>query len=143
MKLIRYEYPQSPAATALDRFFDASGSPWDRFNSVFDDFLAATPGFQQPAADLYEDEQRYYARFELPGLKKDEVDLELENAVLTISNVENEKSDNAVEQRRFQRSISVPDGVDLEQVSARLEDGLLTVTMPKAEASKPRQIEVK
>lgn len=143
MKLIRYEYPQSPAASAFNRLFDLGGSSMDRVGSIFDDFFSNAVGYNQPAADLYEDEHNYYARFELPGLKKDEVDLELENSVLTISNVEKEKSGEGEVRTSFRRSISVPDGVDLEKVSASLEDGVLTVTMPKAEARKPRQITVK
>lgn len=142
MKLIRYEYPQSPAASAFNRLFDLGGSSLDRFGSMFDDFFTNPAGFNQPAADLYEDEHSYYARFELPGLKKDEVDLELENAVLTISSAENKKTEDGEVRASFQRSISVPDGVALDKVSANLEDGVLTVTMPKAEARKPRQITV-
>lgn len=143
MKLIRYEYPQSPAASAFNRLFDIGGSSIDRFGSIFDDFFSGAPGFDQPAADLYEDEHNYHARFELPGLKKDDIDLELENSVLTISSVENKKTKEAEQHISFQRSISVPDGVDLDGVAASLEDGVLTVTMPKAEARKPRQIAVK
>jgi HSP20 family protein len=142
MKLIRYEYPQSPAASAFNRLFDLGGSSVDRFGALFDDFFAGAPGFAQPAADLYEDEHHFFARFELPGLKKDEVDVELENSVLTVSNVKSEKTENSESRASFQRSISVPDGVDLTKVTAALQDGVLTVTMPKAEARKPRQITV-
>lgn len=143
MKLIRYTYPQSPAASTFNRLFDISGSSLDRFSSIFDDFFAAAPGFNQPAADLFEDEQHFYVRFELPGLKKDEIDLELENSVLTISSAKTENDTWAESRMSFERSISVPDGVDLQSVSAALEDGILTVTMPKAEARKPLQISVK
>ncbi|MFP4259835.1 MAG: Hsp20/alpha crystallin family protein [Opitutales bacterium] len=143
MKLIRYEYPQTPAASAFGRLFELGDSQMGRFSSIFDDWFAGTSGLHQPAADLYEDEQNYYARFELPGFKKDEIDLELENAVLTIRSTQEAKSENGQSRRSFQRSISVPDGVSLDKVSAGLEDGVLTVTMPKAEARKPRQIEVK
>ena len=143
MKLIRYEYPQAPAASAFNRLFDMGGSSMDRFGSIFDDLFANASGLHQPAADLYEDEHNYYARFELPGIKKDEIDLELENSVLTISSVQESNSDAGQTRQSFQRSISVPDGVSLEKVTASLEDGILTVTMPKAEARKPRQIEVK
>jgi HSP20 family protein len=142
MKLIRYEYPQSPTASAFNRLFDLGGSSIDRFGSLFDDFFAAAPGLSQPAADLFEDEHSYYARFELPGLKKNEVDVELENSVLTVGTAKSEKSESSETRASFQRAISVPDGVDLAQVSAALEDGVLTVTMPKAEARKPRQITV-
>lgn len=142
MKLVRYEYPQSPAASAFNRLFDSGGASLDRFSSLFDDFFAMAPGFNQPAADLYEDDHHYYARFELPGMKKRDIDLELENAVLTISSVSTDKTDDTESHTSFQRSISVPDGVELGKVSAALEDGILTVTMPKGAATKPRQISV-
>lgn len=143
MKLIRYEYPQTPAASAFNRLFDLGGASLDRFGSMFDEFLAGAAGSQHPAADLFEDADHFYARFELPGFKKDQIDLELENAVLTIRSAHEEKSASGETRRSFQRSISVPDGVALDKVAAKLEDGVLTVTMPKAEARKPRQIEVK
>lgn len=143
MKLIRYEYPQASAASAFNRLFDLSGSPMDRFGSLFDDLFAGAAEFTQPAADLYEDEHNYYARFELPGLKKDEIDLELENSVLTIGSAKVDQATDSESRISFQRSISVPDGVKLDSVSAALEDGILTVTMPKAEARKPLQISVK
>ena len=142
MKLIRYEYPQSPAASAFNRLFDLGGSSLDRFGSIFDDFFATAPGFSQPAADLYEDEHNYFAQFELPGYKKDEIDLELENSVLTISSLHKESDEASDRLARFQRSVSVPDGVELNKVAATLEDGVLTVTMPKAEVRKPRHIAV-
>jgi HSP20 family protein len=142
MKLIRYEYPQASAASAFNRLFDLGGSSMDRFGSLFDDYYAGATEFSQPAADLYEDEHNYYARFELPGLKKDEVDLELENSVLTISSGKVDQASDSESRMSFQRSISVPDGVKLDSVSAALVDGLLTVTMPKAEERKPLQISV-
>ena len=84
MKLIRYAYPQSQASNAINRLFDIGAPAIGRIGSIMDDFLAAEAEFNQPALDLYEDEQHYYARFELPGLAKDKIDLELENAVLTL-----------------------------------------------------------
>ncbi|HAV12066.1 MAG TPA: hypothetical protein DCX06_01035 [Opitutae bacterium] len=137
MKLIRYEYPQSLGNSALDSFLGSSAQA--RFGALFEDFFGAAPAASQTAADLYEDEHNYYARLELPGVKKADIDLELENAVLTISS---SQADGA-QQCAFQRSLSIPDGVALEKVNARHEDGILTVTMPKEEARKPRQIKVK
>lgn len=142
MKLIRYAYPQSQASSAFNRLFDLGAPTIGRFGSILDDFLGAEVGFDQPAVDLYEDEHNFYARFELPGVNKDAVDLELENSVLTIRSQEESKEDAKVSRTRFERSISVPDGVDLEKVSAEMQDGILTVAMPKAEARKPRQISV-
>lgn len=143
MKLIRYEYPQNPGTGAFNRFFELGAPAFERFNSLFDDFFGAETAGARPAADLYEDEQNYYARLELPGVKKDTIDIELENSVLTIASRQTESSETGEARVSFQRSISVPDGVKLEKVSARHEDGVLTVTMPKQEARKPRQIAVK
>ncbi len=142
MKLIRYEYPQTPAASAFNRLFDLSGPSLDRFSSMFDEFFAGAPGFNATAADLFEDEHNYYARFELPGYKKDQIDLELENAVLTVRSAATETSEAGETRRSFQRSIAVPDGVDLEKVAASLEDGVLDLTLPKADEVKPRKIQV-
>ena len=143
MKLIRYAYPPSQATSAFNRLFDLGAPSVGRFSSILDDFLGTEAGYHPPAVDLYEDEHNFYARFELPGISKDTVDLELENSVLTIGSHEESKNDAEVRHARFERSISVPDGVDLEKVSAEMKDGILTVTMPKAEARKPRQISVK
>ena len=143
MKLIRYAYPQSQAASAFSRLFDLGAPNVGRFGSMLDDFFGAEAGLHQPAVDLYEDDHNYFARFELPGVRKDQIDLELENSVLTVSSVSETKEDDTVSSTCFERSISVPDGVDLAKVSAAMQDGVLTVTMPKAEASKPRQISVK
>jgi len=143
MKLIRYEYPQSPASSAFDRLFGTGASSLERFGSLLDDFFGPSVGFRQPAVDLYEDDHNYYARLELPGVKKGDIDIELENAVLTVSSAREEKSDEGRQVQSFQRSISVPDGVDAEKVSAKLDAGVLTISMPKQETRKPRQISVK
>lgn len=142
MKLIRYAYPSTQASNAFNRLFDLGAPSVGRFGSLFDDFFGAEAAQVHPAVDLYEDEHHYYARFELPGLSRDAVDLELENSVLTIRSQATEETDRQQSQSRFERSISVPDGVDVEKVSAAMKDGLLTVTMPKSEARKPRQISI-
>jgi HSP20 family protein len=142
MKLVRYEYPPL-GSNAINRLYDIGAPTFRRFGSLLDDFFGANLGFDQPAADLFEDAHNYYARVELPGMKKDKIDLELENSVLTISSSETEKTEEGESSYSFQRSISVPDGVALEKVSAKYEDGILTVTMPKGESHKPRQITVK
>ena len=142
MKLIRYEYPQVPGASAFNRLFDLGTPDFERFGGLFDDFFGTEPAHHQPAADLFEDEQNFYARMELPGVKKEHIDLELENAVLTVSSTETEESEHGKRSYSFQRSLSVPDGVSLDKLAASYEDGILTVTMPKEEARKPRQISV-
>lgn len=143
MKLIRYEYPQLEGSSAFNRLFDLGAPAFERFGSLFEDFFGPEHPHHQPAADLYEDEHNYYARMELPGVQKKHIDLELENAVLTVSSTETEETDDEKRSFSFRRSLSVPDGVALDRLSAAYADGVLTVTMPKEEASKPRLIDVK
>jgi HSP20 family protein len=109
--------------------------------------LASFPAFNSQASatlavDVYEDEVNYYARFEVPGVKKEDTKVELEDRRLAVSvsrKTVTSESESSVE---LSRSLTVPDGINVEAISAKLEDGLLTVTLPKAETRKPRVIEL-
>jgi HSP20 family protein len=103
--------------------------------------------------DVREDADHIYVEAELPGFKKEEVDINLENQTLTISaehkSQTEEKSPNKGEwllherrYSRFQRSFTLPPTVDPQSVQAKLHDGMLTVTLNKREESKPRRITV-
>jgi HSP20 family protein len=143
MKLIRYEYPQLPSTSAFNRLFDLGTPAFERFGSLFDDFFGTEAVSHHPAADLYEDDANYYARIELPGVKRDKIDLQLENAVLTVRTHETKETESEQRSYSYERSLSVPDGVKLEELDATYADGVLTVTMPKEVAVKPRRIDVK
>ena len=143
MKLIRYEYPQTTKAHSLDHLFDCGMPTIKRFGELFDDFWNFKENANQLAANLYEDENSYFAQMELPGVSKDNINLELENSVLTCSGNYSEKTKGKESSCSFSRSISVPDGVALDEVSASCENGILTVKMPKSSKAKPQQIEVK
>ena len=134
MKLIRYDYPTLPDVRDLDRLFNQFWGGLPRFGSMFEN---AAP---RVAADLYEDEGNVYARFELPGFKKEELDLQLENAVLSLNVVR--KGEKEGEGLSFSRSVTVPEGLDTSAVSAKYEDGILTVTLPKKPEVKPRAIQI-
>lgn len=109
---------------------------WD---SAWDSFLPKN-GL---AADLFEDDHAYHVRMELPGVKKKDVRVELENAVLTVSCQHSSgQSDDAERREAYHRSVSLPDGIVAEDVSAKMEDGILQITMPKAESTKPRKIDI-
>jgi HSP20 family protein len=100
--------------------------------------------------DVREDADHIYVEAELPGFKKDDVDITLENQTLTISaerkdQTEEKKGDLLLNERRysrFLRSFTLPLSVDEQTVNARLNDGVLTVTLDKREESKPRKISV-
>jgi len=104
-----------------------------------------------PLMNITEDKNKYYIRAELPGLKADELDISLTGDSLSISGernlpVEEEKAQyhrREMEQGKFSRIVSLPSQVDTEKVEASCSDGILTVVLPKAEATKPKQITVK
>lgn len=100
-------------------------------------------GQRSLVADVTEDENNYYAAFEVPGVKKESVKLDLDNRVLTVTVEKKDKSSAESESTyKLTRAISVPESVNAEAIGAKLEDGILTVTLPKAEKTKPRSIEL-
>jgi HSP20 family protein len=101
--------------------------------------------------DIREDQDHLYVEADLPGFKKDEVDITLENQTLTISAerppeaVEEKKGDWLLNERRyarFLRSFTLPPTVDDQKVDAKLMDGVLRITLNKREETKPRKIQV-
>jgi HSP20 family protein len=103
-----------------------------------------------PAVDLYEDKDALTVVAELPGMTKENIDIHLHDGFLTISGErkQDKKFEEAESYRterllgRFHRSISLPAEVDSEKIQASYGDGILTVTLPKSEKAKPKQIEV-
>jgi len=101
-----------------------------------------------PALDLYQNTDDVIALVELPGMRKEDIEISLHNGTLTISGErKSETSDGAAERTeryvgKFRRSITLPARVDASKVSATYRDGILTVTLPKAEEAKPKQIQV-
>jgi HSP20 family protein len=104
------------------------------------------------AVDVREDADHFYVEAELPGFKKDDVDITLENQQLTISaerkdekKEQGPKGDLLLHERRynrFVRSFTLPPTVDEQTVNAKLQDGVLLITLNKREESKPRKISV-
>lgn len=103
------------------------------------------------AVDILEDKDQVVLKAELPGVNPKEVDIHVEDNVLTISGekkIEHEdKKDSYVRVERyygkFSRAFTLPPYVDVNQISAQTRDGVLTVTLPKRPETKPRQIQVK
>jgi HSP20 family protein len=105
------------------------------------------------AVDVREDADHIYVEAELPGFKKEEVDINIENQTLTISAEHKEQKEEKSQEKgdwllherryaRFQRSFTLPPTVDVGSVVAKLNDGVLTVTLNKREETKPRKIAV-
>jgi HSP20 family protein len=123
----------------IDRLFE---SPLSRAT----EFLGWAPAF-----DVYEEKDNFVVKAELPGMKKEEINVSLHDGDLIISGERKSetKSEGTEVYRaeryfgKFQRTVSLPPTVAANNVKAEYKDGILTVTLPKSEDAKPRQIEVK
>ncbi len=132
----------------------------DRINRLFDDaFPTRTAGGEdelslldwRPSVDTYEEGDNIVIKAELPGVKKEDVSIDVKNNVLTLKG-ERKHEENIDEQNyyrresaygKFQRSFTLPDAVDPNKIEASYKDGVLKVTVPKTEESKTRKIEIK
>jgi len=122
------------------------------FNSVFDTPAngGTTMRRWMPAMDLVETDDRFVLRADLPGLAEEDIKIELEDGTLTLSGerkAEHEsKSEGYYRVERafgsFSRSLTLPQGVDPEAVTASFDRGVLEVRIPKPEQRKPRRIEI-
>jgi len=152
MSLIRYQSPELMAWPSLDRW----SSLRDDLNSLFELPLWSSIARQgqlfsgwSPALDLYQNNDNVVAVVELPGMGRKDVEISLHDGTLTISGERKSESTNGDKAERaeryigkFRRSITLPTGVDANKVSASYRNGILTVTLPKAEEAKPKQIQV-
>jgi len=103
-----------------------------------------------PALDVMEDKDNLIVRAELPGMKREDIDVSLHDGSLSISGERKgeEKHKDAEVYRaerfygRFQRTVTLPSPVQVDKVKAVYKDGILTITLPKTEEAKPKQIDV-
>ena len=103
-----------------------------------------------PSVDIHETEESFVLSVDLPGVKKEDVTLEVKDSILSIGGERRqekevtEKSAHRIERRygKFSRVFNIPSNVDASRVKAAYKDGVLQVTLPKVEDAKPRQIEI-
>jgi HSP20 family protein len=139
-----FPLPHNPLRHEMDRFFSdlTRGLPnWP--NGI----AAATRSF--PAVNVWESDHELYAEAELPGLKESDIEIFVVGNELTLKGERRggEQQEANFHRRErgtgaFTRVVHLPVDVDSSRVSATLRDGVLTVTLPKAEAAKPRKIQV-
>jgi HSP20 family protein len=121
------------------------------FNEAFTHPFWPATGFQSLAVDMYQTEDDVVVRAALPGLKSDDVQISITGDLLTIKGEFKEKSEakekayHLREQRygAFERTLGLPTAVVADKAKAEFEDGILTITLPKAEEAKPKVINVK
>jgi HSP20 family protein len=124
----------------------------DEIDRLFEAPLARTSEFLgwTPAFDVYEDKDNFTVKAELPGMKREDINVSLHDGNLIISGerqaeAHNEGTEVYRSERffgKFQRAVSLPTTVAADKIKAAYKDGVLTVTLPKAEEAKPKQIEV-
>lgn len=126
----------------IDRLFEAPLAELARGSQLLSGWT--------PALDMFEDRDNVYVRLEVPGMKKEDIELSLHDGSLSISGERKgeEKSQEGEVYRserffgRFQRTITLPTTVASDKVKAQYKDGILSVTLPKAEEAKPKHIDV-
>jgi len=104
-----------------------------------------------PLINVTEDQDHYYVRAELPGLRAEDLDISVTGNRLALSGnreIAGEAAEAKYHRRereggKFSRAIELPEPMDSDKAAAKMKNGVLTVTLPKAESAKPRQIKVK
>lgn len=155
MKLIRYH--NSPLYTPavsypslrdeMDRLFDVAFPTLSslQHDGFFGDWQGEFP------VDLYQDKNAFTIRAELPGFRKEDISVEVADSILTVSGhqkteAKSDKKDKeatpTTQERRVSRAISLPENLSLDKIQAAYENGVLTVTLPKREEVKPKQIAI-
>jgi HSP20 family protein len=123
------------------------------FNTFFEAPAASAPSAARrwvPAMDLVETDDHFVLRADLPGLDESDIDLSLEENVLTLKGERKheatEKRDGYVRVERasgaFSRSLTLPEGVDGDAIAATFDKGVLEVRIPKPEQRKPRKLQI-
>ena len=153
MNVIRWQRPVLTPWSSFGRLSDLRAEIDRLFESPLNE-LTRTANLLSgwtPALDVFEDKDNFVVKAELPGMKKEDIDVRVENNILTIRG-KKERKDEVKEDGYFRtervygafsRSFSLPTTVEVSKIAAEYRDGVLTLRLPKAEEAKPRQIEVK
>lgn len=145
------------AITRWDPWHDVL-SLQNRMNTLFQELsrnqgendISATTAAFVPPADIYEDEHRITLKLEIPGIRQENLDIQVENDTLTVrgerSFEKEEKEENfrRVERRygSFYRAFTLPNTVDPDKIQAEYENGVLKLTLEKRAEAKPKQIKI-
>jgi HSP20 family protein len=151
MNIVRYQrYPQRDLSVAFSRFNNIQAELDRVIGTSFGSLVRplGSPNRSNPAVDVYQDKDQFTVYAELPGFKKEEIEISLNGDTLTIGGERKQEAsdDKGVRTERFfgkfQRNLTLPVAVTAEKVTATYQDGILKVNLPKAEESKPKHISV-
>ena len=145
LPVIRTSFPFSPLA----------GSTFNRLDSLFDRYFANDKdgessfwGWGSVPLSIWQDETNLYVEAELPGVAESEVDITVQNDVLTIRGERQQEEGrkylyNGRTFGRFERAVVLPDRIDSDQVEATLQNGVLRVTLTKHPEARPKKVTLK
>ncbi|MFP5233422.1 MAG: Hsp20/alpha crystallin family protein [Acidobacteriota bacterium] len=129
----------------------------NRLNSIFQDFARPSEGTESllagsfvPAVDVYEDAEKLVMKFEVPGIRREDLDIRVEGRTLTVKgerkfeSEEKEENFHRIERRygSFLRSFTLPSTINTEKVEATSADGVLSISFAKKPEAQPKQIQV-
>ena len=124
---------------------------WDEVDRMFENFLDTAPVYgagrlMRPAYDIEETETHFVLSFDLPGMKQEDISIEVKDKVLSISG-ERKREETSVRRSerfygRFERQFALPDNLNADAVEAHYEHGVLKIALPKVEEAKPKKIEI-
>ena len=138
MKLIKHDSFFNDPWTDLDRLFEATLPELYQWSP-----LRMADRTRSLPLDVYEGEDERVIRLEMPGVKKKDITIELDNAVLSVEAKRIEKTEDEESSFELSRSVSVGEDIDPNKIKAHLENGILTIALPKREHAKPKQITIK
>lgn len=146
MKPIHYHHPLTHTLNELNGWFREPFTDFEPFSRFLGHrFRDLVGDDSRLACDLFEDDEHYALRFHLPGIAKKDVRVSWEPSGELLVSYEREEKQGEEDEAlvaRASRRVALPDGVDPESVTAKLTDGVLTVTVGKAPTLKPRTIEI-
>jgi HSP20 family protein len=138
-RFVRFAQPLAPSAYR---------SPWTGFNQELNSlFTSAVADLSAGAArsialSVHEDKDNLHVSAELPGVARDDINIELNDDVLSLSATRKVTGVEGEQTVSFARNINLPYAVQADKIAAELKDGILRLTLPKVEAAKPRKIAI-
>lgn len=141
--LYRKSWPTRNFTADLESSF--TRDPFEDFDRIVDSFIRpqsmSSVNFQT-GADFNEAENHYMLSFDLPGVKKEDLKIEMRGNQLLVAGERRNDSRSSRTYGKFERSFTLPESVNAEKIEAQFEDGVLSIALPKAEEAKAKTIEI-
>jgi HSP20 family protein len=144
MRFIQFTQPNGRVAAPTAQFGGRLGSAGvdSELNWLFEAALSGVSRGARFPVDIQEDKENTYVRAELPGVARDSISVEFVDGTLTLQATRKAGPGEGETPVAFNRQVSIPDDIQADKVSAAYENGVLTVTLPRREETKPRKINV-